>query len=64
MTAKRIEGSITKTSIKKLRIHQGEYEWANARGLMINDGPTMIYLLFKNTNPATSIGVSNLRDQI
>ena len=42
MTAKEIEGSITKTYIKKLSIHWGECEWKYAGGIIINDGPTII----------------------
>ena len=61
MIAKAIEGSIKNTSLKKIRLHRGEYEWANAGGIMINYGPTILYLLFKSTNQATRIGVSNIK---
>ena len=47
MIAKAIEVSITKTSLKKLRIRQREYKWSDTRGIIRNDGPTMIYLLLK-----------------
>ena len=40
-----------------------EYEWTDDGGLMGNKEPTMIYIIFKSINPATSIGVSNLKDE-
>ena len=64
MIAKSIEGSITKKYPKKLRLFQGEYERSDAGGLIRNDGPTMLYPIFKIINPATRIGVSNLKDEI
>ena len=33
-------------------------------GLIRSDETTIMYLLFKRINPATSIGVSNLKDEI
>ena len=60
MIAKAIKGSITKTSLDKLIIRQGGYEWTDDEGLISNDGPNILYLLFKIINPATRIGVSNL----
>ena len=30
----------------------------------MNGGPTMISLIFKSTNPAKRIGVSNIKDEI
>ena len=44
MIAKAIQGSITKTYPKKLRIHRGEYELEDSGGIIKNDGPTMIHL--------------------
>ena len=32
--------------------------------LISNDGPTMIYIVSKSINPATRIGVSNLKYEI
>ena len=64
MIAKEIGGSITKTFFKKLMIHLGEYEWDDFGGLIRNDGPTMINLLFKRINSYTRIGVSNLKYEI
>ena len=40
-----------------------EYEWTDDGGLMGNKEPTMIYIIFKSINPATSIGVSKLKDK-
>ena len=60
MISKAIEDSITKTSLKKLRLRIGEYEWDNAGGIIRNHESTIIYLLFKIINPATRIGVSNI----
>ena len=57
MIAKSIEGSIAKTSLKKLRISHGEYEWTDAGGLISNYGTITIYLLFKGLIPDTRIGV-------
>ena len=51
MTAKAIYVSITKKSLKKIRLHQGEYEWADTGGLIRNDGTTMIYLLYSSSLP-------------
>ena len=64
MIAEEIEGSSKKTSIKKLRLHRVEYEWANTGAIMSNDGPTMIYLIFKGINSSTRIGVLNLKYEI
>ena len=61
---KEIEGPIKKTYITKLRINLGEYAWADDGGIIRNDGPTMLYLLFKITNPAKRIGASNLKYEI
>ena len=60
MIAKAIEGSITKTSLEKLRIHRGEYEWYDAGGIIRSDVTTITYLLLKSINSATNIGFSNL----
>ena len=59
MISKAIEVSISKTYLKKIRLHWGEYECYGAEGITQNDEPTMIYLLFKIINPYTRIGVSN-----
>ena len=64
MIAKAMEGSITKAYLKKLRLRQGGYAWAEAGGLIRNYGPTIIDLLLKIIKPATRIGVSNLKDEI
>ena len=64
MIDKEIEVSVTKTTLKKIRFSQGEYEWTESGGIIRNDGPTMLYLLFKTINPDTSISVSNLKDEI
>ena len=40
------------------------YEWTDAGGIMGNDGPTMIFLVFKIINPAKKIGVSNQKYEI
>ena len=60
--AKEIEGPITDKSLKKIRINYGVYEWIDSGLLISNDGPTMLYLVFKNINPDTRIGVSNLKN--
>ena len=36
----------------------------NIGGIIINDGPTMFYFLFKIISPATSIGASNINYEI
>ena len=64
MIAKAIEGSMTNTSLKKLRLHRGEYEYPDAGIIIRNDRPTMLYLIFKGINTATRIGVSNLEYEI
>ena len=64
MIDKSIEGSITKTSLNKLRINREEYEWDETGVLIRNYGPTTPELIFKSTNPASRIGVSNLKDKI
>ena len=64
MIAKAIEGHITKQSMKKLRLENRFYEWKGADGTVRNDGPTMLYLLLKSVNPATRIGLSNLKEEI
>ena len=63
MIAKEIQGSITKTPLMKLGLYLGDYECSDDEGIIRKDGPTMIYLLLKETNPATSIGVSNINDK-
>ena len=62
--AKEIEGPITDKSLKKIRINYGVYEWIDSGLLISNDGPTMLYLVFKNINPDTRIGVFNLKYEI
>ena len=62
--SKEIQGSITKTSLKKLRLHRGVYECTYTGGIISNYVPTMLYLLLKIINPATRIGVSNLKYDI
>ena len=57
MLAQAIEGSIAYKYIKKLKLHQRDYEWDHAKGLTRNYGPTMIYVLFKIIKPDTMIGV-------
>ena len=64
MLSKEIDGSIIKTSLNKLRLHCGEYECAEAGGILSNDGHTMLHIIFKSINPATRIGVLNLKDEI
>ena len=64
MIAKAIEGSITKTYLKKLRLHIREYEWIDSVSIISNYGSAMIYLIFKIIKPGTRIGVSNLKDDI
>ena len=64
MIAKSIEGSITKIYLKTLGIFVGDYEWADNGGLIRNDGPTMLYLPLKIINFDTSIGFSDLKDEV
>ena len=64
MRAKAIEGSVTKTYHKKLKLHFMKYEWTDSGGIIRNDGTNIIYLTFKSINPATRIGVSNLKYEI
>ena len=64
MVSKSIEGSITKTYLKKIRLHNGEYYWTYDWGLKSNDGTNMIYLILISINPATSIDVSNIKYEI
>ena len=42
MVDKTIEGSITKKSLKKLRLHPGVYEWTEDGGIIRNDRPAML----------------------
>ena len=64
MIVKEIVGSITKTSLKKLRLHLREFEWKYAGGPISNDVPTIIELIFKTINTSTIISVSNLKYDI
>ena len=59
--SKAIGGSIKNTSLNKPRILCNGYDWLGVGGLIRTVGPTIIYLLFKGTNPATRIGVSNIK---
>ena len=61
MIAEEIDGSITKTSLKKLRLHHGVYEWKYSGSNINNYVPTMLYLILKSVNSSTKIGVSNLK---
>ena len=61
MISKAIDVSITNISLKKLRLYQGWYKWYDTQGLISNDGPTIIYPLFKINNPYKRIGVYNLK---
>ena len=56
--------SITTKFLKKIRINQMEYKWADTRCIKRYDGPEMLYLLLRSTNSDTRIGVSNLRYEI
>ena len=47
-----IKGEITNIFFKELSLHQWEYEWADAEGVSMTDGPTMPYLIFKNIQPS------------
>ena len=62
MIAKAIEVSITKTYTKKFRLHCREYKLTYDGGIISNYGPTVLYLILKIINPATRVGVSNLKD--
>ena len=53
-------GVLIKKNINQLRLHCGVYECTDAGGIIRNNGPTMLYLIFKIINPATKIFVSNL----
>ena len=64
MISKAIYGSVKKTSLKKIRLHKGEYDWDDAWVLVMNYGPTMLYLILKFINPASRIGVPNLKYEI
>ena len=64
MIYKAIDGLTKKIYLKKLGLSQGEYEWADSRGIKRNYLPTMIYLLLKSINQSTSIVVSKLTDGI
>ena len=64
MISKEIECLITKNSLKNLRLHKKKYKQKDSGGSIRSDETTMIYLLCKSTNPATRIGVSNLKDEI
>ena len=64
MIVKAIEGSITKTSLKKLRLHLREFELTHSEGVIINYVPTIIEIIFKNINRATINIVSNLKYEI
>ena len=57
-----IEGSITKTSLNKFRLHRGVYEWTDSGVIINNYGHTMLYFILKIVNPSTRIGVSNLNN--
>ena len=61
MIAKARDIPITRTYIKKLRLHLGQYEWSDDGGIIRNDVHTILYLLFKSINPDTNIGVSTLK---
>ena len=45
-------------------LHWREYKWFDAGDFIKYYIPTIVYLLFKIIDPATSIGVSNLEDKI
>ena len=64
MITKAINGSIINTYIKKIKVHWGEYELSDNGGIIRNNGPTMIYLLFKSINRDTRIGVYDLNYEI
>ena len=64
MIAKEIDGSITKTFIKKLRLQRREYENKYSGGIISNDGTNMLHLLLKIINTSTRINVPNLKYKI
>ena len=61
MISKTTGGSIEEKYLKKLTLHRGEYEWSDFGVIIRNDGPTMIYQIFRSINPAKRIGVSNIK---
>ena len=58
MIAKSV-GSITKTSLKKLRLRFKEYGCPDYGGVIRNYGTTVICFIFKIIKPDTRFGVSN-----
>ena len=42
MIANAIEGSMTKTLTKKIKLHKRVYEWADDGRLIINNGPNIL----------------------
>ena len=64
MIAKKMDGLVKYTFLKKLSIYLGECEWADSGGIIRNNGTNMLHLLLKSTNPATPIFVSNLKYEI
>ena len=56
-----IKGSITKTSLKKLRLHHGEYSRTDAGGIIRNGGPTMLYLVLNSSTKLQGLVFQTLK---
>lgn len=60
--AKAIENTMKPASFKTLELRKSAYQWYDqARGEMVNDGPTMLHLILSSINPSTKVGNSTLK---
>ena len=64
MIAKRLQNSIDDASWKSLLQKQTDFAWLNQKGNYDYDGPTMLKILLSTVNPATRVGVKELRKAI
>ena len=64
MIAKRLQNSIDAASWKSLLQKQDDFAWLNQKGNYDYDGPTMLKILLSTVNPATRVGVKELRKTI
>ena len=64
MIAKRIKASSDKASMKSLNLEKSKFQWHEPNGNIIQDGPTMLYLLLTKVNSSVRVGISALKSNL
>ncbi len=62
--SKFIRGHFSDVTIQDLEIHRHYFEWSNDQGIVMEDGATMLKLLFDEIKPTVKTGIKEFRDII